>query len=147
MVSPVDALGLVSNWLSAAFADPHAHGAAISEVTGTLSALLGATQAVAASLLAPAVPSQVQITAAAPAGSLQDGQAAPGGPSQVGPQSSQALARPDVRAEAEVEGDSDQAMGSEAEDRAESGPIDPRAPPPDAKKPRCGDPPELIIAT
>ena len=147
-VSPAEALGLVSNWLSAAFADPHAHGPAIAEVTSTMSSLLRATQAVGAALSAQARAQAVPVVLApGPAQSKAPDVvvAAEDGSLQVVSLSAQASARQDTAAA--VKDDSDKDMASEAEAQAELVPVDPRPPPPDAKKPRCGDPQELIIAT
>ena len=117
-----------------AFAGPHQHVAAITEVASALSALLQATQAAAALVAAP------------PAGA----QPLPEGPLvklvQVVGQAASPPAQ--VVTQLEADGDSDQAMGSEGEGRETStDPADPRPPPPAAKKPRCGDAHELIIAT
>ena len=120
------------------------------QYTGTLSSLLGATQAVAASLsaqasapAAPVVFAQEPAQAKVPEVVADVVVAAEDGRLQV---VSTPASAPQGTAPAVVD-DSDQDMASEAEARSELEPVDPRPPPPEAKKPRCGDPQELVIAT
>ena len=125
--APIQALAQVNAWMDAAFANPQLHAGQITAVASSLSVLLQATQAAAA--LADAAVASAPAPGREPLAplSLQ-------GP-EVGILSTQATADPGK--------EEDLAMAEEGSSKDPGS--DPREPPPEARKPRCGEQEELLI--